>query len=299
MSEIPKKSKPISVRRYRIGDYAHYMGVGRDFLKHYEKCGLLSADHHDNGYRHFGFEQSSLILECMRLRNCGYTVREMGGMLRDLSGVEVRQSLHEAREALEKRIKHTQAIAAEIERLEEWFDIRQSQPEDWEVTSAEGRYYLPHANGSQFLEDERIYEILPQWLDWLSVVKSSLKFNAPDQAGNGFSYQWGLSVEVSKAERCGIPINGAVQFIPPEKVFVYHFGGLGRLRVLERLANGTHPLFEVLQSLNLRITGDCFMDIFMTANRKAGGEGYGVFRIPVEPKASPDAKSIGEMKCVI
>lgn len=56
MSEIPKKSKPISVRRYRIGDYAHYMGVGRDFLKHYEKCGLLSADHHDNGYRHFGFE---------------------------------------------------------------------------------------------------------------------------------------------------------------------------------------------------------------------------------------------------
>ena len=144
MSEIPKKSKPISVRRYRIGDYAHYMGVGRDFLKHYEKCGLLSADHHDNGYRHFGFEQSSLILECMRLRNCGYTVREMGGMLRDLSGEEVRQSLHEAREALEKRIKHTQAIAAEIERLEEWFDIRQSQPEDWEVTSAEGRYYLPH-----------------------------------------------------------------------------------------------------------------------------------------------------------
>ena len=109
----------------------------------------------------------------------------------------------------------------------------------------------------------------------------------------------GLSVEASKAERCGIPINGAVQFIPPEKVFVYHFGGLGRLKVLERLANGTHPLFEVLQSLNLRITGDCFMDIFMTANRKAGGEGYGVFRIPVEPKASPDAKSIGEMKCVI
>ena len=107
MSEIPKKSKPISVRRYRIGDYAHYMGVGRDFLKHYEKCGLLSADHHDNGYRHFGFEQSSLILECMRLRNCGYTVREMGGMLRDLSGVEVRQSLHEAREALEKRITNT------------------------------------------------------------------------------------------------------------------------------------------------------------------------------------------------
>lgn len=130
----------------------------------------------------------------------------------------------------------------------------------------------------------------------LSVVKSSLKFNAPDQAGNGFSYQWGLSVEASKAERCGIPINGAVQFIPPEKVFVYHFGGLGRLKVLERLANGTHPLFKVLQSLNLRITGDCFMDIFMTANRKAGGKGYGVFRIPVEPKRSPDAKSMGEMK---
>ena len=198
MSEIPKKSKPISVRRYRIGDYAHYMGVGRDFLKHYEKCGLLSADHHDNGYRHFGFEQSSLILECMRLRNCGYTVREMGGMLRDLSGEEVRQSLHEAREALEKRIKHTQAIAAEIERLEEWFDIRQSQPEDWEVTSAEGRYYLPHANGSQFLEDERIYEILPQWLDWLSVVKSSLSSMRPIRLATVFHINGGFPLRRQK-----------------------------------------------------------------------------------------------------
>lgn len=198
MSEIPKKSKPISVRRYRIADYAHYMGVGRDFLKHYEKCGLLSADHHDNGYRHFGFEQSSLILECMRLRNCGYTVREMGGMLRDLSGVEVRQSLHEAREALEKRIKHTQAIAAEIERLEEWFDIRQSQPEDWEVTSAEGRYYLPHANGSQFLEDERIYEILPQWLDWLSVESLRLSSMRPIRLATVFHINGGFPLRRQK-----------------------------------------------------------------------------------------------------
>jgi DNA-binding transcriptional MerR regulator len=66
---------------YRIAEFAEYMGVTPNFLKHYEECGLLDVHHRENGYRYFNFDQCSRILEYMRLRNYGVTVMEMRSML--------------------------------------------------------------------------------------------------------------------------------------------------------------------------------------------------------------------------
>ena len=66
---------------YRIGDYARYMGVTPDFLKHYEENGLLEVQYTSSGYRYYDFDQSSRILEYMRLRNYGVTVKDMSRML--------------------------------------------------------------------------------------------------------------------------------------------------------------------------------------------------------------------------
>lgn len=71
------KQPKTSRTNYRIGEFAEYMGVTPDFLKHYEECGLLDVHHSENGYRYFNFDQSSRILEYMRLRNYGVTVKEM------------------------------------------------------------------------------------------------------------------------------------------------------------------------------------------------------------------------------
>ena len=54
---------------YRIAEFAEYMGVTPNFLKHYEECGLFDVHHRENGYRYFNFDQCSRILEYMRLRN--------------------------------------------------------------------------------------------------------------------------------------------------------------------------------------------------------------------------------------
>ena len=59
------------IKQYRIGDYAHYMGVTSDFLKHYEQFHLISSEVMENGYRYYPFYQSSKLLECMKLRNYG------------------------------------------------------------------------------------------------------------------------------------------------------------------------------------------------------------------------------------
>lgn len=68
------------MQRYRIGDYAHYMGVTPDLLKHYEQIGLITPSVSESGYRFYPFNQSSRLLSCMTLRSYGVPLKEMRDM---------------------------------------------------------------------------------------------------------------------------------------------------------------------------------------------------------------------------
>ena len=73
--ENQKNTKP-----YRIGEYARYMGVTPDFLKHYEQFGLITPSVAENGYRYYPFRESSRLLDCLTLRGYGVPLKEMKGM---------------------------------------------------------------------------------------------------------------------------------------------------------------------------------------------------------------------------
>lgn len=73
--------KKTDCRQYRIGDFARYLGVTAEFLKHYQESGLLDVTQRASGYRYYGFDQSARILQYMRLRNYGISVKEMGPFL--------------------------------------------------------------------------------------------------------------------------------------------------------------------------------------------------------------------------
>lgn len=64
--------KKTDCRQYRIGDFARYLGVTAEFLKHYQESGLLDVTQRASGYRYYGFDQSARILQYMRLRNYGH-----------------------------------------------------------------------------------------------------------------------------------------------------------------------------------------------------------------------------------
>ena len=68
------KKKTTDCRQYRIGDFARYLGVTSEFLKHYQESGLIDVNQRASGYRYYGFDQSGRILQYMRLRNYGMTL---------------------------------------------------------------------------------------------------------------------------------------------------------------------------------------------------------------------------------
>ena len=144
--------------QYRIGDFAHFLGVTPDFLKHYEEKGLLKAQHKKNGYRFFGFEETYKVVEFMRLRNYGASVRDMGRML-CTNTEDAFEALDEKAAGIAKEIERQQALLEEHRQLKAWMTERRGRRFDWEVREVENLWFLPHSD----VEPPRPNRAKPVW----------------------------------------------------------------------------------------------------------------------------------------
>ena len=240
--------------QYRIGDFAHFLGVTPDFLKHYEEKGLLKAQHKKNGYRFFGFEETYKVVEFMRLHNYGASVRDMGRML-CTNTEDAFEALDEKAAGIAKDIERQQALLEEHRQLKAWMTERRGRRFDWEVREVENFWFLPHSDGQSFLKDPRIYEVLHAWFDWMPLVKSAMSVSLSDDPNALYRCQWGLCIKETHAKRYALPVNDAVQRFKGGRAFVWNFADFGPNDQINRIAMGDHPLFEQMRVLGLRSAG--------------------------------------------
>lgn len=269
-------------RYYRIGDFARYMGVTPDFLKHYEQHGLLRVAHTESGYRYYHFDQSSRILEYMRLRSYGVSVREMGAML-SASDADAIVLLDEKAEKLRKDLAFLEAVIEEHQRVKRWYEERCRRPSDWEVREVEPHVFLPHSCNQDFIKDERIYELLKSWVGWMPVVKSALRVVPAAAADRPDSVYWGLMIPESIARKHGIPVNDAVVRMPAGKAFIFNFLSREKAFDMASIALGKHPMFRRMAELGLRPRGSFYLIVEMKLTEADGSRrgGAGRFVVPL------------------
>ena len=270
-------------RRYRIGEYASYMGVTPDFLKHYEKKHIISADVQDSGYRYYRFRESCRILECMRLRNYGFTVRDMAEAVNCMDGDQAWQMLEEKAAAMEKQVELETAILEEHRRIRDWMQRIRGKGEDWVVQRMEPFYFLPHSHHNDFLKDPRIYDILNRWVSWMPVVKSTLQIQWDGSGEEEMNSAWGLLAGEAQVLRHGIPITEAVQRIPACKALVYSFAGREFDGGTEADRDRRHPVYQWAARLGLRPAGTVYKVMLMYARmEQAPRLQYGFYILPLE-----------------
>lgn len=240
---------------YRIGDYARFMGVSTDLLKHYEKLGLLHSDTADNGYRYYSFQQSAILLECMRLQKYGLSLREMHTALYDSSFGEVKTLLDDKIDSMERQIRFQQLVVNEHRRISDWMEMMKDQETRIVIKESEPLYFLPQSCQRNFIQDERITELLPAWVNAMPMVKSCRLI--PDEAP-GQLPSWGLAVTQSDLEMLQLPTNDVVQRIEGGPFVHAHF----RHHVAEKSApTASSPLLAQLMR-NHRLRPGCSILLF-------------------------------------
>ena len=267
------------IREYRIGEFAKYLGVTPDLLKHYEDQGIIQPTRSDSGYRYYPFNTTMLLIECIRLRNYGMTLREIREILaaHHLDTASVSSRLAENVEHMKEEILLDEALTADYEEFLAWQAPLSERDFDWEIRWSKPMAFLPHTDKYDFLQDPRIYEILKSWMSYIPIVKSSMK------AERNGRITWGLLVEERMIRQLKLPVNDIVEFYPPYKVFYYKFRAPLMHSSFENVDTPSHPAFQALRELNLEPRNGYFRTTLMPADwQRDIGYQYGYYAIPVK-----------------
>jgi len=213
---------------YRIGDFARYLGVTPDFLKHYENLGIISSVQGENGYRYFRFQEANKIFECIKLKNLGFTIRESEKMLNELSEAEIFGLIGENLLRIRKDIHFKQQLLSSYSRFEEEMSFLAYADSDWSIRNTEPILFLPHTTSRSFIDSPKIYEILPEWMGAMPIVRSAaiIPVNRPESFSaptSSIRRTWGFAVPKRYAEALELPINDMVIQLPACKALHYVF----------------------------------------------------------------------------
>ena len=264
-------------RNYAIGDFAKKAGVSTHFLKFYEEKGVLHPKVQSNGYRYYDIRDASLVLECRRMKNMGLSVREIEKGINDCTPQEVDAMLTRQENDLQAQLHEQQMHLLGLQNLRA--ALRLCEQGEWSVRTVPDVWFFPHTLNGEFVPDERIYDQLPGWLDWMPLVTSAQILRMTPEGK--LDVEWGLGLEQTEAEQIG--------FAPQQPAQLLHHG-----RVLEiycsyiapRGGNSAEALYrmctERARQLNLVPAATMFRKVFCYTCRGAECRVHCVARVPVK-----------------
>ncbi len=267
------------MKKYRIGNYAKYLGVTPDLLKHYEDMGIIHSDRSESGYRYYSFLTTVELIESIRLRNFGLTLREIRDILSEhsLDNEGMEEIFEERMKRLRQEIQLDEALEEDYAAFCRWKAPLADRDWDWEIRWSRPMLFLPHTDRYDFLPDPRIYELLNTWMSFIPIVRSTMRTDL--DGGN----TWGFIVEEEMARRLELPVNEIVERILPCRILYYKFRGSVLRLEEENAGNPAHPAFRLLRSLGMESKGPYFRTTLMPADWKGSlGYQYGYYSIPLK-----------------
>lgn len=266
-----------AAQNYAIGDFAKKAGISTHFLKFYEEKGILHPRVQENGYRYYDIRDASLVLECFRMKNMGLSVRQIEKGINDCTEQEVAEMLQQRENVLQSQLHEQQMHLQGLQNLR--VALRLCEQGEWSVRTVPDVWYLPHTIGKEFVQDSRIYDQLPQWLDWMPVVTSAQIVRGND--AHAERMEWGLGLEQVEAAQLG--------FAPQEPAQLLHLG-----RVLEIYCSWEIPAehgsekglyqycMERARALNLVPEPVMFRRVFCYTEKVGTKQVHNVLRVPVK-----------------
>lgn len=260
-------------KAYKIGDFARKMGVSTYFLKYYEEEGILHPVVKENGYRFYSLYDSSVILECKRLKNMGFSVREVRELLEGSSD-ELARRLAVRERALAGEIAQQQLLLNASHNLRA--ALRLCEAGEWRIGPAPEAWFLPHTQGREFIADPGIYDQLEQWMALMPAVYSARMIgHTPD---GGWSNRWGLAIDAEDAAQAGLQPRPPVSCWKPGRVFERYFAFPTKKDGYIALAG---ECLAQIRRMNLAAGDTLFQQVFCYLTVDGERRQYSALRVPV------------------
>ena len=194
---------------YSIGEFAAKTGVTPDFIKYYEKNGLLTPKVSESGYRSYTAVRVSNVSECIKLKNMGFSAKEINLLLTETDFQSTVELLTSRRHDVENQIRYLQGVLDYTDEIRTQLDAYGRDA--WHIDLFEDFYFLIQSRNFSFdrLGDEKI---LKEWQQWQPYVRATARVD--NRPGKPPVIEWGVSVPASFARAQGLTLDAPVEHIP-------------------------------------------------------------------------------------
>lgn len=266
-------------KQYKIGDFSKHMGVTPDFLKHYEQYGLIQPYINDSGYRYYHFEQAAETLECIKLRNWEFPLKEIKSLVQEASLNEILDSYRSKIHEMQEMITFYQSVVDEFHRFETWLTEAQETP--WTIEMMDTTVFLPHSNNRDFIHDANLDKIMEQWMQWMPMVHSTQRINDAFDESKEPYYHWGYSVLKSFADKVGLIQSEPCQIIRKKKCLVYRYTSNSNETIAGQ--TGFIPVVKkILNNHNLIPEGEILRIVYQYSHEEGKRQQHAAFIVPLK-----------------
>ena len=117
-----------------VGMLAKFTGVSVHTIKYYEKIGLLSSTRREHSnYRSYDIRACTDIYECMKYKNLGFALKEVGNLIKEADSEAIDN-------LLKKRLEEIDASLSELQELKK--RVTDYLAEKEEIEKKQGNWYI-------------------------------------------------------------------------------------------------------------------------------------------------------------
>ncbi|BBF42649.1 predicted transcriptional regulators [Lachnospiraceae bacterium KM106-2] len=153
------------MKQYKIGEFAKYMGVSKDLVKHYQTCGIIEPDvNEENSYRHYNMRHGERILQSRKYRSLGFSVDDAKHIVYERTASEMFDTIRSQTDEIDNQIAKLTMKKVLLEQLHQQFEMCQEKKGTCERVRLPKQYFLPHIEENAFCEKKEIVEQITNWM---------------------------------------------------------------------------------------------------------------------------------------
>ncbi len=270
--------------QYKIGDFANYLGVTPDLIKHYEKYDIIQGIKHEHTkYRYYSFWQSSVILYSKMYQNMGFSLKEISQLISEVSTEELFKELNVKVDDFTQNIEKQGYILNSINELISYEEEIKNNAFDgqWEIKNMNDFYFLPHSKNCKYYPELINDMEIHKWINLLPITNLCTKIGFKE--GKEDSVYFGLSVIGKVGRKFDLNLTSPIEKVMGSKTLVYK----NRVTVVkEDPVNFAESIFQtcvgLIEKHNFKINGDIYLRTLFQTIENEENVLYRLIFIPIE-----------------
>ena len=264
--------------KYKIGDVAKILGISTDLLRYYEKKGVVKPiKDKNNDYRYYEAWDINFLMDCLWMKNFGFTIEEIGHMVTDCGYDELVGRFQEKERQVTAELKRQELIARRLRRHRKEVAVAREYVGKCDLRpSPEIVRYL---NRHNFVYDSspELAALSQKWLEYMPLVHRCFEISQ-SELPNGENYSWGLALDMEYVEELGVVVEPPAQHLPSVPCIHSVFTSSGKDAFSPRRMD---YILDYARAHNFRVCGNARGNLLCSVKENGQLTGYFEVWVPV------------------